>query len=77
MKANETSQPGACLIIYCVPVNSAASPSTKSTASSGKTTKANSHIPCRAHAVLRPCHAVSFLKVRVVAGNIRTANAAV
>jgi hypothetical protein len=40
-------------------------------------------MPCRAHAVLLPCHAVplpvsdsavSFVKVRVVAGNIRTAS---
>jgi hypothetical protein len=50
---------------------------------------ANSHMPCRAHAVPLPCRAalihtchaapllfsdsaVSFVKVRVVAGNIRT-----
>jgi len=50
--------------------------------------KADSHITCRAHAVLliRTCHAVplpcsdsavSFVKVRVVAGNIRTASPAV
>jgi hypothetical protein len=53
--------------------------------------KANSHIPCRAHAVPIPCraalihtchaaplsfsdNAVSFVTVRVVAGNIRTAS---
>jgi hypothetical protein len=36
--------------------------------------KASSHIACRAHAVLRPCHAISFVKVRVVAGKIQTAN---
>jgi hypothetical protein len=46
--------------------------------------KANSHIPCRSHAALiHTCHAaplpfsgsaVSFVKVRVVAGNIRTAS---
>jgi hypothetical protein len=50
--------------------------------------KANSHIPCRAHAVPLPCRAalfhaaplpfsdsaVSYVKVRVVAGNIRTAS---
>jgi hypothetical protein len=55
--------------------------------------KANSHIACRAHAVLLPCRslihtryatplpcsdsAVSFVKVRMVAGNIRTASPAV
>jgi hypothetical protein len=47
------------------------------------TLKANSHMPCRAPAVPLPCHAaplpfsdsaVSFVKVRVVAGNIRTAS---
>jgi hypothetical protein len=55
------------------------------------TVKANSHMPCRAHAVpltrraalIHTCHtaplpfsdsAVSFVKVRVVAGNIRTAS---
>jgi hypothetical protein len=45
--------------------------------------KANSHMPCRARAVPMPFHAaplpfsdsaVSFVKVRVVAGNIRTAS---
>jgi hypothetical protein len=52
--------------------------------------KADSNIACRAHAVPLPCHAlihtchaaplhcsdsaVSFVKVRVVAGNIRTAS---
>jgi hypothetical protein len=53
--------------------------------------KANSHMPCRVHAVPLPCRdalihtchtaplpfsdsAVSFVKVRVVAGNIRTAS---
>jgi hypothetical protein len=45
------------------------------------TLKANSHIPCRVHAVPLSCHAaslpfsdsaVSFVKVRVVAGNIQT-----
>jgi hypothetical protein len=52
---------------------------------SQRTVKANSHMPYRAHAVpmprkfthavLRPCPAVvSFVKFRVVAGKIRTAN---
>jgi len=57
------------------------------------TLKADSHIACRAHAVPLPCRAlihichtaplpcsdsaVSFVKVRVVAGNIRTAGPAV
>ena len=45
--------------------------------------KGDSHIACRAHAVPLPCHAtplscsdsaVSFVKVRVVAGNIQTAS---
>jgi hypothetical protein len=38
--------------------------------------KADSHIPYRAHAAPMPCSdsAVSFVKVRVVAGNIRTAS---
>jgi hypothetical protein len=45
--------------------------------------KANSHMPCRAHAVPLPRRAaplpfsdrpVSFVKVRVVAGNIQTAS---
>ena len=52
--------------------------------------KSDSHIACRAHAVPLPCRAlihtchavplpcsnsaVSFVKVRVVAGNIRTAS---
>jgi hypothetical protein len=50
-----------------------------------RTEKADSHKACRAHAALTPfpCHAVplpcsdsavSFVKVRVVAGNIRTAS---
>jgi hypothetical protein len=56
-----------------------------------RTIKANSHMPCRAHAVPLPCRAalthtchavplpfsdsaVSFVKVRVVAGNIRTSS---
>jgi hypothetical protein len=55
--------------------------------------KADSHIPCRTHAVPLPCRslihtchaapqpcsysAVSFVKVRMVAGNIRTASPAV
>jgi hypothetical protein len=55
--------------------------------------KADSHIACRAHGVLLPCRAlihtcdaaplpcsessVSFVKVRVVAGNIRTASSTV
>jgi hypothetical protein len=56
-----------------------------------KSLKANSHVPCCAHAVPLPCHAalihtchaaplpfsdsaVSFAKVRVIAGNIRTAS---
>ena len=54
------------------------------------TFKADSHIACRAHAFSLPCRAlihtchavplpcsdsaVSFVKVRVVAGNIRTAS---
>jgi hypothetical protein len=55
------------------------------------TLEANSHMPCRAHAVTLPCRAalintchaaplpfsdsaVSFVKVPVVAGNIRTAS---
>ena len=54
------------------------------------TLKADSHIACRAPAVALPCHAliytchaaplpcsnsaVSFVKVRLVAGNIRTAS---
>jgi hypothetical protein len=40
----------------------------------GQTLTANSHMPCRAHVVLRLCHAVSFVKVRVAAGIIRTDN---
>jgi hypothetical protein len=53
--------------------------------------KANSHMPCHAHAIPLPCcaalihtchamhlpfsdSAVSFVKVRMVAGNIRTAS---
>jgi hypothetical protein len=38
--------------------------------------KADSHIACRSHAVPLPCYdsAVSFVKVRMVAGNIRTAS---
>jgi hypothetical protein len=38
--------------------------------------KANSHMPCRSHAVPLPFSdsVVSFVKVRVVAGNIRTAS---
>jgi hypothetical protein len=48
--------------------------------------KADSHMPCRVHAVPVPSHvaplafsnsAVSFVKVRVVAGNIRTASTTV
>jgi hypothetical protein len=48
----------------------------------GECLKANSHIPCHA-ALIHTCHtatlpfsdsAVSFVKVRVVAGNIRTAS---
>jgi hypothetical protein len=40
------------------------------------TVKADSHIACRAHAAPLPCSnsAVSFVKLRVVAGNIRTAS---
>jgi hypothetical protein len=40
------------------------------------TLKANSHISCRAHAELLPFSysAVSFVKVRVITGNIRTAS---
>jgi hypothetical protein len=57
---------------------------------SGAFVKADSHIACRAHAVPLPCRAlihtchavllpcsnsaVSFVEVRVVAGNIRTAS---
>jgi len=38
--------------------------------------RADSHRVCRAHAAHLPCsdNAVSFVKVRVVAGNIRTAS---
>jgi hypothetical protein len=49
----------------------------------GRALKANSHVPCRTQAVPLPCHAaplpfsdstVSFMKVRMVAGNIPTAS---
>jgi hypothetical protein len=36
---------------------------------------ANSHIPCRG-ALIYTCHAASFVKVRVLAGDIRTASPA-
>jgi hypothetical protein len=41
-----------------------------------KTLKADSHIACRAHAAPLPCSdsAVFFMKVRVVAENIRNAS---
>jgi hypothetical protein len=43
------------------------------------TVKANSHIACRAQAAPLPFsdNAMSFVKFRVVAGNIRTASPAV
>ena len=42
----------------------------------GDSLKADSHIACHAHAAPMPCSdsAASFVKVRVVAGNIRTAS---